>query len=395
MATKALTGKRDGDRRSAPPAPQVATGWRNRVVGYGEIDPAACLANPANWRVHPKAQQDALAGVLDQIGWVQTVMVNRTTGHVVDGHLRVALALRREEPTIPVVYVELTAAEERLVLATLDPIGALAVTDGAQLAALLEGLKTGTAAVDDLLSDLMAQADAAIPHAQAEEDDVPPAPAEPITRMGDLIALGEHRLLCGDARESSSYIVLLGDQRVDCMWTDPPYGVSYVGKTADALTIANDGAAGVEAVLNGAFAAVTAVLGSNAPIYIACPPGRLGTAFRVAFCRSRSLRTVSGTPRFLLALCLTRSPARALRSSLASDSAVAPGVLRSILDTATSSSPAGRPRQAAVPSVREASGRLGEVTEGRRSASCWHGTQGRRRSPARTETETRPATEAA
>jgi hypothetical protein len=47
------------------------TGWRNRITGSGEEAPDQLLANPANWRIHPKAQQDALAGALDAVGWVR------------------------------------------------------------------------------------------------------------------------------------------------------------------------------------------------------------------------------------------------------------------------------------------------------------------------------------
>jgi len=71
--------------------------WRNRITGSGEEAPDQLLANPANWRIHPKAQQDALAGALDAVGWVQQVLVNRRSGFVVDDHARVALALRRGE----------------------------------------------------------------------------------------------------------------------------------------------------------------------------------------------------------------------------------------------------------------------------------------------------------
>jgi hypothetical protein len=83
-------------------APATAPTWRNRITGSGEEAPEQLLANPVNWRIHAKAQQDALAGALDQVGWVQQILVNRRTGFVVDGHARVALALRRGEPTVPV-----------------------------------------------------------------------------------------------------------------------------------------------------------------------------------------------------------------------------------------------------------------------------------------------------
>ena len=92
-------------------APTPTTGWRNRITGSGQEAPDQLLANPANWRIHPKAQQDALAGALDAVGWVQQVLVNRNTGFVVDGHARVALALSRGEPTVPVLYVDLDADE--------------------------------------------------------------------------------------------------------------------------------------------------------------------------------------------------------------------------------------------------------------------------------------------
>lgn len=87
--------------------------WKSRIVGEDDVDPEELLANPMNWRVHPKHQQKALEDMLNEVGWVQRVIVNQQTGHVVDGHARVTLALRREEPTIPVLYVDLSLEEEK------------------------------------------------------------------------------------------------------------------------------------------------------------------------------------------------------------------------------------------------------------------------------------------
>lgn len=131
-----------------------ATGWRNRIVGHGEEAPDQLLANPANWRIHPKNQQDALSGVLDELGWIQSVIVSQRSGHVVDGHLRVALAISRNEPSIPVVYVDLDENEEKLALSVVDPISALAATDREQLSALLDEVSTGDAAVQAMLDQL-------------------------------------------------------------------------------------------------------------------------------------------------------------------------------------------------------------------------------------------------
>lgn len=134
----------------------MQTPWQNRITRTGEANPAALMANPKNWRVHPKAQADALVGMLTEVGWLATVIVNETTGHIVDGHLRVALALRRNETAIPVSYVQLTEAEEALALATFDPIGALAETDRDKMDALLAQVRTDDAGLKALL-ETMAQ----------------------------------------------------------------------------------------------------------------------------------------------------------------------------------------------------------------------------------------------
>ncbi|HEY3790076.1 MAG TPA: DNA modification methylase, partial [Urbifossiella sp.] len=81
---------------------------------------------------------------------------------------------------------------------------------------------------------------------QGDPDEVPEPPAEPVTKTGDLWLLGRHRLLCGDATKADDVARLLDGAQADMLLTDPPYGVAYVGKTADALTIANDALQGDE-----------------------------------------------------------------------------------------------------------------------------------------------------
>lgn len=132
----------------------MATVWRNRIIGYGEESPEQLLANPRNFRVHPKSQQQALLGVMQEVGVVDAVMVNQRTGFVVDGHLRVALAISEKQPMVPVTYVDLSEDEEALILATFDPIAAMAATDKAQLDALLRDVQTGEAAVQEMLAEL-------------------------------------------------------------------------------------------------------------------------------------------------------------------------------------------------------------------------------------------------
>ena len=85
----------------------------------------------------------------------------------------------------------------------------------------------------------------AAPHTGVEDgltdpDEVPEPGKEAITRPGDLWLLGRHRLLCGDATNPDTIDLVMDGECADLLLTDPPYGVAYVGKTADALTIAND-----------------------------------------------------------------------------------------------------------------------------------------------------------
>ena len=137
--------------------------WRSRVTRRADADPATLAAHPLNARRHPRVQADALAGLLDQVGWVADVLVNERSGRIVDGHLRVELALARAEPTVPVAYVDLDDAEERLILATLDPLAAMADTDAETLRSLLADVSTDDAALGELLASMAREAGIAPP----------------------------------------------------------------------------------------------------------------------------------------------------------------------------------------------------------------------------------------
>jgi DNA modification methylase len=207
--------------RTKQVAAAPTTAWRNRIVGSREEPPEQLLANPANWRLHPAAQRNALRGSLDTVGWVAHVTVNQRTGHVVDGHARVEEAISRGEPAIPVVYVDLSEEEEALVLATLDPIGAMADRDTAKLEELLATVTVDDAGLRRLLADLAGPKKGLI-----DPDEVPELPAEPYVKAGDLYELGDHRLLCGDATNPEDVARLLGGVQPALLATDPPYGVS-------------------------------------------------------------------------------------------------------------------------------------------------------------------------
>ncbi len=218
---------------------ELKVAWANRIVGSGEMPPAELMkaANPKNPRIHPDYQADALEQVLDEVGFIDRVILNRTTGRLIDGHLRVKMALAKGMSSIPVEYVELNEAEEKLVLATFDPIAGLADFDIDKLAALSEDVKLDfDVDLEDFFSD-----DAGFDfgdNSAADEgrdteaaiDKATELQAQYSTALGQLWQLGEHRLIVGDCTDAATVERLMNGEKAEMVFTDPPYGVAVGDK---------------------------------------------------------------------------------------------------------------------------------------------------------------------
>jgi DNA modification methylase len=265
-------------------------GWRSRIVGHDSVPPSELTANPRNWRKHPKAQQQALADVLDRVGWVQDVIVNQRTGLLVDGHARLELALRRGEESVPVVYVDLEPDEEALVLATLDPLSAMAEADDEALRALMADV-----VADGAIAEMLKITNEKIRNTYP--DDFPSIDDVAIyVHPGDVYRLGKHRLMCGDSTNKKDVQKLLDGAKADLVFTDPPYGVAVAGRggvdarsSAEArskggMTIKNDDL-DLEALTDFLRAAFKNILEGTKPgacWYVCAPHGPMGLAFSVA-----------------------------------------------------------------------------------------------------------------
>lgn len=264
---------------------KAAEMFRSRIVGEGELRPSELLANPRNWRTHPKAQLDALRGLLTEVGWVQRVIVNRETGHIVDGHARVERARERNEPTVPVLYVALTPEEEGLVLAALDPIGGMAETDQAALDALLDGIGDVDERLQSFLDDLRADGEFEQTTGKTDEDDVPEVRPNAVTKAGDVWICGRHRVMCGDSTSASAVGGLMSGARADLVFTDPPYGMSYDGGRGkkNVGMIAGDGARGEDLIslVRGALASARSFCKEGSAAYV-CFPWRTYAQFELA-----------------------------------------------------------------------------------------------------------------
>lgn len=269
------------DRRSRASGPREEA--RDRIVGLRRVRAGDLAPNPANWRRHPDRQRRALRALLREVGYADALLARQAEdGSLVlfDGHLRQSLD---PDQIVPVLVTDLNEAEAEKLLVTLDPLASLADPDPAALEPLLGRVQTSSAAVRELLDDLARAARLPIGVGLADPEEIPPVPAAPRTRPGDLWGLGSHRLLCADATDRSALERLLEDVRAGVLWTDPPYGVEYTGKTQRVLRIANDDREGLSSLLRRSFAAADAVLRPGAAIYICHPAGPLSVRFASAF----------------------------------------------------------------------------------------------------------------
>ena len=181
-----------------------------------------------NARTHSEAQVALIAGSIREYGFTNPVLVDGENG-IIAGHGRVMAARMLGLTSVPVIELaHLTPAQKRAYVLADNKLAERAGWDAQMLA--LEVADLGALGIDliDLgftgheLDDLLRQ-DGGDPR----EEEVPPVPAVPVSRPGDLWLLGPHRLICGDATDAATVARVLNGVRPHLMVTDPPYGVSY------------------------------------------------------------------------------------------------------------------------------------------------------------------------
>jgi DNA modification methylase len=213
---------------STAAVPPLRLEWRS---------PAELAENPRNWRTHPETQLAALGDVLAEVGWAGACLYNERTGRLIDGHARRRIALAKGCKKVPVLVGSWDEATEAKIVATLDPLGAMAEADTAKLEALLGEVGTDSAALQQLLDTLARDAGIDLPLAPGltDPDAVPQPPAKATTRPGDLIELGPHRLLCGDSGKPEDVDRLVGGAKIHLVHTDPPYNVKVEPRSNNAI----------------------------------------------------------------------------------------------------------------------------------------------------------------
>lgn len=185
-------------------------------------DPLTLTPSPSNFRRHPDSQREALGASIEEHGWLSAPIWNEQSGHLLDGHARVELALERGEATIPVRVVDVSEAQEQRILRAFDQIGAMAEIDTEALDRLIEEIDD--ASLERLLGELAEPESGLV---EGADPDAVPEQVETRCQPGDLWLLGEHRLLCGDSTVATDVERLLAGSTPTLMITDPPYGVEY------------------------------------------------------------------------------------------------------------------------------------------------------------------------
>jgi hypothetical protein len=127
------------------------------------VTPDSVADNPKNWRRHPELQLSALGSSLDECNWAGALLYNEYTSRLIDGHARKEIALKKGIAAVPVLVGSWTPEVEAKILATLDPLAAMAETNAAQLTALLRDVETGSEALATLLARLADEARVAAP----------------------------------------------------------------------------------------------------------------------------------------------------------------------------------------------------------------------------------------
>ena len=110
---------------------------KDRVVELRRVRAGDLVPAPLNWRKHPQAQQDAMRGILNEIGYADAVLARDTDNglELIDGHLRASLD---DDQVVPVLILDLNNDEAKKLLLTLDPLAAMAETDLDALTDLLD-----------------------------------------------------------------------------------------------------------------------------------------------------------------------------------------------------------------------------------------------------------------
>lgn len=191
---------------------------------------AALVPYAKNSRTHSKEQIAQIARSIQEFGFTNPVLIDGHGG-IVAGHGRVMAAQSLGVASVPCLRVDwLTDAQKRAYVIADNQLALQSGWDNDILSAEIKELQQDGFALDLLgfsnedLDDLLGDA---VLDPQKDPESCPPVAVEPVSGLGDIWLLGQHRVICGDCTTQTAMDALMSGEMADVCWTDPPYNVAY------------------------------------------------------------------------------------------------------------------------------------------------------------------------
>ncbi len=259
--------------------PRTVAGEIPVFCAYDELVPIGKLVpNPRNPNQHPKEQIKLLAQIIQGQGWRAPITVSKRSGYIVRGHGRLQAAILLGTEVVPVDYQNYASeAEEWADLIADNRLSELSEIDNKLLMELIEEMDTGEIPViysgytEDDLANIIAAMEGADDITDDGIDETPEMPKIPMSKPGDLWYLGPYKVICGSATDRATIERLMDGEKAHCVFTDPPYGVSYETQSGKFDMIKNDDLTGdnlVKDLLLPAFKNYAAFTIDEAAFYI-------------------------------------------------------------------------------------------------------------------------------
>ena len=228
-------------------AGEVSNGYRGEFSNMSEVMEIATAEvtrvkmgaihhHPENPRYHSRTQIEELARSLKDHGYASiSLTVSRSTGNIVKGNGMYDALTLLDCQEVDVVYVDMTPLQELQFLIRDNRLSELSRWDMPVLNANLATLGDEDIPLEDMGFELEAIGELTSEYEKGEadnrviEEDEPPEvdEGETTTQTGDLWHLGSHRVLCGDSTSAEDVERVMGGEKADMVFTDPPYGVGY------------------------------------------------------------------------------------------------------------------------------------------------------------------------
>lgn len=255
------------------------------ISGLVERPLEALIPNAQNARTHSEEQVRQIADSIREFGWTNPVLIDEDGG-IIAGHGRVMAARLLERQDVPCLVITGLTAEQRRAYMLADNKLALNAGWNQELLAnelfILKGAGFNLDLIGFSAQELkgLIGPEAAVRTGLTDDDAAPAVQPVAVSHPGDIWVLGRHRLMVGDATNLADVQRLMGDQKADMVWTDPPYNVAYEG-SAGSIINDDQSAELFERFILRAMSSCEWSLKPGGCFYVAYPGEHRGPAFGV------------------------------------------------------------------------------------------------------------------